>query len=256
MGCAILGIGEHNGAVTTHKHTLDSALKLILGAFVAGQVELLGSTHVTGQFRLGIVLVQILGNHIVHCFQHGHCIGRLVGLDHKLACCLADEFFPLAIDSGGSVFAQGLVTLSLNSQGVGAGLQVLKHKHTIVQLVGVVCRNGLAVLEQGNNGAIDGCPLVHRACIVLVQVVDQMGMNILDGTHDVALIIWCQAKVLAYTAGDADTFLVAVVHVQRTVACWLIGVEVTLNQEAGSSMLQYTQVAGVGNAGVGIDTGR
>ena len=77
-------------------------------------------------------------------------------------------------------------------------------------------------------------------------------MNVLDGTHDVALVVGSETEVLTDTAGDADAFLMAIVNIQRTVACRLVGVEIALNQEARNAMLQYAQVAGVSDTGVGI----
>ena len=81
-------------------------------------------------------------------------------------------------------------------------------------------------------------------------------MDILHGTHDVTLVVGGEAEVLTDTASDADTLLVAVVHIQGTVTCGLIGMEIALNQEAGSTVFQYAKIADVSDTGIGVNTGR
>ena len=256
MGRSVLGIGQHNSAVTTHEHALDGAHEVILGALVTGQIKLGRSGYVTGQLGLGIVLIQVSRDLIVSGLEHGNGIGRLVGLYHKLSGSGIDEFTPLAVNGLGGVLAQGLEALGLNAQGVGAGIQVLKHEHTVVVLVGGVACHFLTVLVQDDNSAVDGIPLVHRRCIVIVQVVNQVLVNILHGTHDITLVVGGETEVLTDTASDADTLLMAIVDIQRTVACGLIGVEITLNQEARCTMFQHAQITGVSNTGIRVDTSR
>ena len=253
---AVLGIGEHNGAVATNQHALDGAVQLKLGAVVANQVQFVGSRHIGRQVRLGIVLEEVLGDDIVGSLQQGHLVGGLVGLDNDVAGSLADPLLPLAVNGGRGVFAQRLVALGLNRQRISAGLKVLKHEHAVVIFIGRVACHFLAVLAQDDYSTVDRSPLVHGACIVVVQVVDEMVVDILHGTHDVALVVGGETKVLTDTAGDADTFLMAIVDIQRTVACRLIGMEITLNQEARSAMLEHTQVAGVSDTCIGIHTRR
>ena len=83
-----------------------------------------------------------------------------------------------------------------------------------------------------------------------------MIVDIFHGTHDVALVVGGETKVLTDTAGDTDTFLMAIVDIQRTVACRLVCVEIALNQESRSAMLEHTQVAGVSDTSIGIHTRR
>ena len=81
-------------------------------------------------------------------------------------------------------------------------------------------------------------------------------MHVLDSTHDIALVIGSETEVLTNTTGNADTLLMAIVHIQGTVTRRLIGVEITLNQEAGGTMFEHAQIAGISDTGIGVNTGR
>ena len=48
----------------------------------------------------------------------------------------------------------------------------------------------------------------------------------------------------------------AIVTVQGTVACWLIGVEITLYQKSGNAMLKHIQITDICYTGIGIHSGR
>ena len=48
----------------------------------------------------------------------------------------------------------------------------------------------------------------------------------------------------------------AIVDVQGTVTGGLVGMEITLYQEAGSTMLEHAQVAGISDTGVRVYAGR
>ena len=111
----------------------------------------------------------------------------------------------------------------------------------------------MAVLVQDNNSPVDGSPLIHGSGIVVVEIVNEMGVNILHSTHDIALALGIETKVLTDTASDADTLLVAIINIQCTVAGRLIGVEIALHQEARSTMFQDAQITGVSDTGIGID---
>ena len=160
--CTVFGIGQHEGAVATHEHALHGSVKFKVGAQVTGKVELGGCGHITGQLRLGIVLVQVGWSLVIGTFEQSNGIGRLVGLDNDVAGCLVDELFPLAVNGFGGKVTQRLKALGLNSKGIGAGIQILEHEYTIIVIIGRVTCHFLTVLVQDNNGAIDGIPLVHR----------------------------------------------------------------------------------------------
>ena len=162
----------------------------------------------------------------------------------------------MAVDSGCGIVTQGLVTLGFNSQGISTGIQILEHEHTIVVVVGGIAAYLLTVLVQDNHCSVEGSPLVHSTGIVVVQIVNKVILDILNGTHDVTLAFGRQTEVFSDTASDTDTLLMAIVHVQGTVAGRLIGVEVTFNQEAGSTMFQHAQITGIGNTCIWIDACR
>ena len=256
MRCALLVVGQHNGAVAAHEHTLDGACKVIGGAIVAGEFQFDRGFHITGQFGLGIILEQVGRYLIVYGLQQGNSIACLVGLNNDLTGGCRDKFLPLVVNSGLGIFSQGFITFGFNGQRVVARFYVLKHEHTVVILIGGVTSYFLSFLVQDDHGTVDGSPLVHRGGVILIQVVDQVFMHVLDRSHDVALVLRREAEILAYTTGNADALLMAVVAVQSTVACRLIGVEITLNQETGSTMLEHTQVTFVSYACVWVNTGR
>ena len=83
-----------------------------------------------------------------------------------------------------------------------------------------------------------------------------MGVDVLDRAHNIALVVGGEAEVFPDSAGDADALLMAIVHIEGTMAGRLVGVEITLNQEAGHAMLEHAQIAGVSDAGIGVNTGR
>ena len=77
----------------------------------------------------------------------------------------------------------------------------------------------------------------------MVEVMHNFFVQIFHGAHDVAFGFGLEAEILAYATCHAYAFLSAPVLVEGTVARWLIGVEVTLEQEARYAMLQYAQIA-------------
>ena len=77
-------------------------------------------------------------------------------------------------------------------------------------------------------------------------------MEVLHRTHNVAGSFSISTEILANTASIAYTFLSAIVLIQRTVTCRLIGVEVSLAQEAGSTMMKHTEIAGISNTAIRV----
>ena len=100
----VFGIGQDDGAVAANEHSLDGAIQFILSAIVTGQLKFLGRLNITGQFRLGIVLEHVIGNHIVNSLEHRNLVGGLVGLDDDVASSLGNPFLPLAVDGYLGVF--------------------------------------------------------------------------------------------------------------------------------------------------------
>ena len=102
--CPVCSIGQHNGAVATHKHALDDTIEVVFSALVAGEFEAGRSSHISGQLRLGIVFIHICRRLVLVCFKQGNDIGRLVGLNSNVARCRGNEFLPLAVNRVFSVF--------------------------------------------------------------------------------------------------------------------------------------------------------
>ena len=252
---AFLVVGQHDCAVTTHEHTPNRTRKIEFSTFITSQIQAGRCSHITGQLWLRVVGKLIIRSDIAVNLQQGNNISCLVGLNYNIASRFCDQLPPLAFNALRRIITQCFIALSLNGDGVGARIQVFKHKHAVVVLVGGVTCHFLTTLVQDDRGAIDGCPLVHRRGIVIVQVMNQMLMQVLDGTHDVSLALGGESEVLTNTTSDADTLLMAIVHIQRTVTSGLIGVEIAFHQEAGGTMLENTQITGIGYAGIRIDTG-
>ena len=121
-------------------------------------------------------------------------------------------------------------------------LQVLEDKETIVIVIHIVASYLYTTFLQDNLSTVTWHPLVVRLRSIGVELVAHLIVLVFYSTYDVTHSLFVSTVVVHDTTVVVKTFHVAILVVQCTVTCWLIGVEISLREETTGTVFQYAKV--------------
>lgn len=161
----------------------------------------------------------------------------------------------LDLDRTGVGACERFVALGFHLERVAARGDAFEVEDAVVERVHLVGGHLLTVLHEAHGGSVDRHPLVYRARSVVEQVVDYLVFEVFHCAHHIARRLGRQTEIVAHTAGYTHTFLAAVVLVEGAMARGLVGVIESFEQKSRYTVLEHTEVAVVGDAGVAVGDG-
>ena len=126
--------------------------------------------------------------------------------------------------------------------GICTRFNTVENKCAVVIVVRCISGNCFLAFVQSYGSSVKGFPDVFRSRIGLVVLIVEFFVEVADYTVDCTGLFFFQFKEVGDTAGICVTFYIVNVPVHGTVACGLVGVEVTFNKEAGYMVLQHAQI--------------
>ena len=233
MRCTILLVCEHEDRISMLDSTLDSTLDLRLVILVTNllDVKLLRNSGISRLCRIWVIHIDTARIYPSCILEVEEWVRGSISLNHNSLVLTVERF----------------VAVHHSIKFVSTRSEVREIEQTVVVLVNGISSDLLTSLgREGNHSAIERSVLIVGVSSILIEFVCERLVLIFHSTEDITLGLRICLEVINYTTEITDTLLLAVVLVERTVASWLVGMEVTLYKETRNTMVEYTEVTGIG----------